>query len=40
MQIWDEASYYKFEIFNIDYWATDGGASLHTQDDGCGAIIG
>ena len=29
-----------FEILNIDYWATDGGASLHTQEDGCGDLTG
>lgn len=37
---WDEALYYTFEIFGIEYWATDGGASLHTQEDGCGDLTG
>lgn len=39
-RFWDQALYYTFEIFNIDYWATDGGHSLHTQEDGCGDLTG
>ena len=29
---------YQFEIFNIIGWSTDGGAALHQQEDGCGAL--
>ena len=29
---------YLFEIYNIEHWVTDGGASLHHQEDGCGAL--
>ncbi|OKL55218.1 hypothetical protein UA08_09514 [Talaromyces atroroseus] len=36
---WDEDLIaYQFKIFNIEGWATDGGASLHKQEDGCGAL--
>lgn len=37
---WDEGWGYTFEIFSISGWATDGGSSLHTQEDGCGALTG
>ncbi|KAI1100583.1 hypothetical protein F4804DRAFT_336110 [Jackrogersella minutella] len=32
--------YYIFEIYNIAYWATDGGQKLHSEKDKCGAITG
>ncbi|KAJ8069027.1 hypothetical protein OCU04_002702 [Sclerotinia nivalis] len=37
---WDEGWGYTFEVYNIEYWATDSGASLHKQEDGCGALTG
>lgn len=36
---WDEDLIaYLFEIYNIEDWVTDGGASLEKQEDGCGAL--
>lgn len=37
---WDAGWGYNFEIFDIEVWVTDGGSSLHTQEDGCGALTG
>lgn len=37
-ELWDAVSAYEFEVYNIVGWATDGGDSLHTQEDGCGAL--
>jgi chitinase len=37
---WGEGWGYMFEIYNIQDWATDGDDSLHTQEDGCGALTG
>lgn len=31
---------YEFEVYNIAGWASDDGASLHTQEKGCGALTG
>jgi hypothetical protein len=36
----DEGWGWTFEVYNIEGWATDGGSSLHTQEDGCGALTG
>lgn len=38
--LWDEGWGYTFEVFGISGWATNGGSSLHTQEDGCGALTG
>ncbi|KAI1775411.1 hypothetical protein F4818DRAFT_416512 [Hypoxylon cercidicola] len=37
---WDEGWGYRFEIYNIAYWATDGGRKLEHEEDGCGTITG
>ncbi|OKL59810.1 hypothetical protein UA08_04985 [Talaromyces atroroseus] len=37
---WDEGWGYTFEVFGISGWVTDGGSSLHHQEDGCGALTG
>lgn len=34
----DGVAFYEFEIFNIIGWASDGGDSLHDEENGCGAI--
>ncbi|KAI1108458.1 class 5 chitinase 1 [Nemania sp. NC0429] len=36
----DEGYAYRFEIYNIAYWATDGGSKLHHEEKGCGALTG
>lgn len=36
----DEGWGYRFEIYKIAYWATDGGKKLHNEENGCGAITG
>ncbi|KAI0122362.1 class 5 chitinase 1 [Daldinia grandis] len=36
----DEGWGWMFEIYNIAYWATDGGSKLHHEENGCGALTG
>ncbi|KAI2619289.1 hypothetical protein GGR54DRAFT_138239 [Hypoxylon sp. NC1633] len=36
----DEGWGYRFEIYNIAFWATDSGRKLHDGENGCGAITG
>lgn len=38
--IWDDLFFFEFEVLNIQNWATDGGAALHKQLNGCGALTG
>ena len=33
-------TYYKFEVYNIDGWSTDGGGKLKKEEKGCGALTG
>ncbi|KAI0003190.1 hypothetical protein F4779DRAFT_602210 [Xylariaceae sp. FL0662B] len=37
---WDEVWGWRFEIFNIAYWATDGGRKLQDEENGCGDLTG
>ncbi|KAL8712969.1 MAG: hypothetical protein Q9220_002829 [cf. Caloplaca sp. 1 TL-2023] len=37
---WDEVLYWNFEVYNINGWAGDGGASLHQQEGGCKGLTG
>ena len=37
---WTIDLYYVFEIFNINYWTSDGGDILENQENGCGDITG
>lgn len=36
----DEGWGWRFEVYNIENWATDGGDSLHKQESGCGKAGG
>ncbi|KAI4861986.1 hypothetical protein F4820DRAFT_451451 [Hypoxylon rubiginosum] len=36
---WDEGWGYRFEIYKIAYWATDGGKKLHNEENGCAGCI-
>ncbi|KAJ8120461.1 hypothetical protein ONZ43_g2835 [Nemania bipapillata] len=38
--LWDQGFFFQFEIYNIAYWATDGGRELKKQESGCGALTG
>ncbi|KAI4202073.1 MAG: hypothetical protein LQ350_002862, partial [Teloschistes chrysophthalmus] len=37
---WDEAWGWKFEVYNINGWSTEGGPKLHKEEKGCGALTG
>lgn len=37
---WDEGWGWTFEIYNIDWWTSDGGDILKDQEKGCGALTG
>lgn len=37
---WDEGWGWTFEVYNINGWSTDGGASLKKQEGGCGGMTG
>ncbi|KAF3063036.1 hypothetical protein CFAM422_010321 [Trichoderma lentiforme] len=37
---WDEGWGWTFEIYNIDWWTSDGSTILEDQEKGCGALTG
>ncbi|KAI8966243.1 class 5 chitinase 1 [Daldinia sp. FL1419] len=37
---WDKGWGWRFEVYNIAHWATDGGFKLHHEENGCGALTG
>ncbi|KAL7946919.1 class V chitinase Chi100 [Trichoderma barbatum] len=37
---WDEGWGWTFEVYNIDWWSTDGDQFLEDQEKGCGALTG